>query len=230
MKNTIKLIFISFIIILISLSCKKEEENQPPNCSITNPTENAEFEIGDTINIYVEADDSDGHIAEVRFYIDSVGVHSALFPYVYDWYTTGETTGNHKIVVTAIDNLGSSTTDECTIKIIGKATVITNELTNITDSSATCGGNITDDGGLTIITRGVCWATSTNPTLSDNYTVDGSGMGVFTSAITGLGPFTEYYIRAYATNSTGTSYGDQYVFRTNWDNSSITDYDGNISV
>ena len=77
-------------------------------------------------------------------------------------------------------------------------------------NSATAGGNVTSDGGLTVIARGVCWSTSSTPTISDNKTTDGSGIGNFTSIITGLNPNTTYYIKAYATNSNGTAYGGQY--------------------
>ena len=62
--------------------------------------------------------------------------------------------------------------------------------------------------------RGVCWSTSQNPTINDNKTTDGSGTGSFTSQLTGLSRNTIYYVRAYATNSAGTSYGDQKSIKT----------------
>ena len=71
---------------------------------------------------------------------------------------------------------------------------------------------ITWDGGYYISARGVCWSTSTNPTISDSITTDGTGTGVFTSSLTGLTSVTSYYVRAYATNSQGTSYGNQQTF------------------
>ncbi len=92
--------------------------------------------------------------------------------------------------------------------------VTTSAVTNITDNSATCGGHITSDGGAAITARGVCWSTNQNPTIGDNHTTDGSGTGVFTSSITGLVPNTTYYVRAYATNSEGTSYGEQRIMNT----------------
>jgi len=90
--------------------------------------------------------------------------------------------------------------------------VTTRSVSNITDNSATCGGNVTSDGGATVTARGVCWSTGSNPTLSDSYTVDGSGTGSFTSSLTGLSSNTTYYVRAYATNSEGTAYGNQINF------------------
>ncbi len=88
-------------------------------------------------------------------------------------------------------------------------TVITHSISNITETSALCGGNVTDNGGMTVTSRGVCWSTSQNPTINDSHTLDGSGLGTFTSDITGLSPNTTYYVRAYATNSAGTGYGTQ---------------------
>ena len=86
--------------------------------------------------------------------------------------------------------------------------------TDITTTNATSGGNITFDGGATISARGICWSTTTNPTIANSKTSDGTGTGNFTSAITGLTPDTTYYFRAYATNSSGTSYGNLITIRT----------------
>ena len=90
----------------------------------------------------------------------------------------------------------------------------TREVTDITENSATSGGNITDDGGAPITAHGVCWSTNENPTIDDNKTEDGTGAGSFTSSVTGLEPNTTYYLRAYATNSAGTSYGSIMSFTT----------------
>lgn len=113
-----------------------------------------------------------------------------------------------------------------TTEPIGAPTVTTNEVTNIAYTTALCGGNITNDGGRGITARGVCWSTSPNPTTSDYHTSDGSGTGTFTSNISGLTENTSYYIRAYAINFAGTSYGDEKNFTTA--PSTVTDYDGNV--
>ncbi|HJV78648.1 MAG TPA: DUF2271 domain-containing protein [Paludibacter sp.] len=84
----------------------------------------------------------------------------------------------------------------------------------IATTAATAGGNITSDGGLVITARGVCWSTSTAPTISNSKTTDGNGTGVFTSNLTGLQPNTKYYLRAYATNLSGTTYGNEVSFTT----------------
>jgi len=93
--------------------------------------------------------------------------------------------------------------------------VTTQDVTNIGVSSATCGGIVTDDGGAEVTARGVCWSTSENPTITDCHTTDGSGTGSYTSNMTGLSARTVYYVRAYATNSEGTSYGSRKSFTTN---------------
>ncbi len=92
--------------------------------------------------------------------------------------------------------------------------VSTNTPSAISSSGASCGGNVTFDGGLDVTARGVCWSDSPNPTTSDSHTADGSGTGGFTSDITGLDPETTYYVRAYATNSLGTGYGGHQSFTT----------------
>ena len=90
----------------------------------------------------------------------------------------------------------------------------TTEVTGITQTTAMSGGNITDDRGSTVTTRGVCWSTSQNPTIRDSKTEDGDGAGNFTSSISGLEPNTTYHVRAYATNSAGTGYGSTMSFTT----------------
>ncbi len=87
-------------------------------------------------------------------------------------------------------------------------TVKTTAISNITVSSAISGGNVLFDGGEMVSIRGVCWGTNINPTINDNKTTDGAGEGAFTSSLTNLNPGIKYYIKAYATNKTGTGYGD----------------------
>jgi uncharacterized protein (TIGR02145 family) len=91
----------------------------------------------------------------------------------------------------------------------------TTTVTAISYNSANSGGNVANDGGAAVTARGVCWSTNPNPTVSlSTKTVDGTGTGSFTSSITGLTPNTTYYLRAYAINSVGTTYGTQQIFTT----------------
>lgn len=92
--------------------------------------------------------------------------------------------------------------------------VESHSISNITATTASGGGYVSRDGGSAVTARGLCWSTAQQPKVSDSKSVDGSGMGSFTSTITGLNPGTTYYVRAYATNSTGTSYGSQSSFST----------------
>lgn len=93
--------------------------------------------------------------------------------------------------------------------------ITTNTTTSVTYASATSGGSINTDGGQPVTTRGVCWSTTPNPTIAlATKTVNGSGTGSFSSTINDLTPNTTYYVRAYATNSIGTSYGNEITFTT----------------
>ena len=85
---------------------------------------------------------------------------------------------------------------------------------NITQTSAICGGNVTSQGNTAVIKRGVCWRTTQNPTILDANTTDGSGPGDFSSYITRLSAKTTYYVRAYAINNVGPGYGNQVTFTT----------------
>ncbi len=95
-------------------------------------------------------------------------------------------------------------------------TLTTTPVSEITSTSATSGGNVLDDDGAQILARGVVWSTTPNPTIENyvGYTSDGTGLGEFISNLTGLSPNTTYYVRAYATNSVGTGYGNQVSFST----------------
>lgn len=92
--------------------------------------------------------------------------------------------------------------------------VTTSGVTDITQTTAKCGGTVNEDGGADVTERGVCVGISQTADLGDLVTVDGSGLGTFTSSITGLTPGTTYYARAYATNKQGTGYGGAIVFTT----------------
>lgn len=95
-------------------------------------------------------------------------------------------------------------------------TITTTAITSITTNSAISGGTITSDGGATISAKGVVWSTIQNPTISlTTKTTDVTAIASFSSSIANLTPSTSYYIRAYATNVSGTSYGNEILFKTN---------------
>lgn len=93
-------------------------------------------------------------------------------------------------------------------------TVTTSAVSGVAKTTAGVGGNVTSDGGNAVTARGVVWSTTENPTISGNKSIDGSGTGSFISNISGLTANTTYYLRAYATNSVGTAYGNQISFTT----------------
>jgi hypothetical protein len=109
---------------------------------------------------------------------------------------------------------GNELTFTTTTSSTALPTVTTTPVTAITTVTAAGGGNVTADGGATVTARGVCWATTANPVATGNHTTDGTGTGIFTSAITGLTAGATYHVRAYAVNSVGTAYGSDLIFTT----------------
>jgi uncharacterized protein (TIGR02145 family) len=102
----------------------------------------------------------------------------------------------------------------------------TENVYSVKQTTANCGGKITNDGGSTVTARGVCWSTIANPTIADSRTADGTGTGTFTSSIAGLAATTNYYVRAYATNSFATGYGNELSFKTY--TGTVYDVEGNV--
>jgi len=125
----------------------------------------------------------------------------------------------------ATNEVGTAYGNELTLTTnqVTGAVLTTTEASDVTSTTAVAGGIITDAGGGTITARGTCWGTAPNPTVAGNKTVNGTGVGTFTSNLTGLVDGTVYYYRAYATNSSGTTYGQEYDFIT-----PVTDIEGNM--
>lgn len=97
----------------------------------------------------------------------------------------------------------------------GQFNVSTNNVTDITGTTAKCGGVVTcNNGNVSITARGVCWSTSPNPTIANGHTTDGQGAGSFTSTLTGLSVNTTYYVKAYAKSNSDIVYGRENVFTT----------------
>jgi hypothetical protein len=113
----------------------------------------------------------------------------------------------------ATNSAGTSYGTEYIFTTITAPTVTTTAITAITENTASSGGEVTSSGGAAITAQGVCWSTATNPTTADYFTTNGTTT-LFTSEIAGLSAGTTYYVRAYATNSAGTSYGNELSFTT----------------
>ena len=115
------------------------------------------------------------------------------------------------------------------IKDAAIPTLTTVAPSSITYTTAICGGNINSDGGAPISACGVCWSTAPNPTILNNKSIGNIGVNPFICSITGLTINTTYYIRAYATNISGTGYGEQVKFNSMpYDSVTVTDADGNL--
>ena len=119
----------------------------------------------------------------------------------------------------ATNSVGITYGNEITFTTLGNPTIPTVTTASIilnTPTSAISGGNVLSNGGDTVNFRGVCWSINANPTISDSHTTDGNGTGVFVSNINGLTLNTIYYVRAYATNSLGTAYGNELSFTASY--------------
>lgn len=116
----------------------------------------------------------------------------------------------------ATNSVGTAYGNEVTFSTLQPilATISTTVASAITQTTAVSGGNITSDGGSSITDRGVCWSTSTGPTISNSMISNGTGSGNFISNLSSLSNGTTYYVRAYATNSAGTAYGNEITFTT----------------
>ncbi len=241
----------SFIVIAIILiladSCKKDQSKPLPNITtnyVIYVTQHTAITGGNIIN--------DGGVAIT---IRGVCWSKGTTPTISDSKTTNG--GGSGSFISSITGLTSNTiyyVRAYAININGTGygvvmvfttpkselpVLTTSIVTSITDTSATCGGNITFDGGSTITMRGICWDTSQHPIATGSHTSDSLGTGVFTSSITGLKPATTYYLRSFAINSIGTGYGNEITFTTQNKNirgimfnpnltyGSVTDTDGN---
>ena len=126
--------------------------------------------------------------------------------------------GNSRMETKKVDfpSYGNGSFNVGTIVVKGPSTptVETKEVTNIKSKVAIAGGKVTSSGGFAVTRRGVCWSTSQYPTVTNDHTEDGTGVGEFLSNISNLQPNTTYYVRAYAENEKGVAYGNQVSFKS----------------
>ena len=137
----------------------------------------------------------------LRFYVDP----SIDYTSPYNYFSSTQ--------AASFELLANDTIKTEPVDVLPITTLTTTAASSIANTTAIGGGNITDASGDAVLIRGVVWSTTSSPTIAlSTKTMNGSGSGTFTSSITGLSPGTLYYVRAYATNSNGTDYGNQVSF------------------
>jgi uncharacterized protein (TIGR02145 family) len=162
---------------------------------------------------------------DIETYTDAAVTAGSTYTYrVYSYNSVGPSLGYSNPITVTISTA------------ITLATLTTTALSGITTTAAATGGTITSDGGAAITARGIVWSNLPNPTIDlPTKTTNGTGTGTFTSAISGLNPNWDYHVRAYATNSAGTAYGNEITFTTlqnstaiNVPGPNVTDIDGYV--
>ena len=134
---------------------------------------------------------------------------------LYESSITGLTPGTtYHVRAYATNSIGTDYGDDIQFKTANKPIVTTAEISSLTSVSVVSGGNVVSDENAPVTAKGVCWGTTENPAIGGSHTTDGTGTGPFVSTINNLTPGTSYHVRAYATNSVGTSYGTDFLFRT----------------
>jgi len=144
-------------------------------------------------------------------------------------------------VISNLNNDDNSSNDSASVIMFGEhrvlclPTLFTNPALSVGIDSVVIGGDILNDGGSSIVLRGICYSTTPNPNMGNPRTEEGSGIGSFTSTLRNLSPSTTYYARSYAKNSQGVVvYGNEVSFSTSTPvpsflcgTSTVTDVDGN---
>ena len=194
------------------ISCNKELNDiisyhgEVVYINTTNPFPNLQVKVTDGKNTHCQTLTDDAGQFSLKVRVNEIDGNYYLL--------AGDSTCIPKKV--ALGGYGQAEVDLGTIEVEGPAlpTVETNVVTSVTAEEAVCGGNVMTNGRLAITARGVCYGTEAYPTLENLHTTDGNGLGEFTSTLKNLEHNTIYYVRAYATNKIGTSYGEQVKFTT----------------
>ncbi len=232
MKKIISLL----IITIISIACStSSEENNSTSALPLSPSSLTGIVISSTqVNLsWIDNSDNENGF-KIERKIDAGNFEIIGNTISTNFSDIGLTSNKYTYRVCSFNKNGNSATytNEITLSILSLPTISTIIATGITSNSAISGGIITADGGSPITARGVVWSTTPNPMITlITKTSDGIGIGSYMSNITNLLPVTSYYARAYATNNTGTSYGDVFVFKTTATYSigkGVTDIEGNF--
>jgi hypothetical protein len=223
--NPFKLVLYSFLIfsMVIFSGCKDREITNPFDAAcpkeVFTPSDFKAESAGSAIKLtwkqentqisgfVINRNENDGTFAEVVRFDKSFSQWS-------DENIGTDKKYGYQLFACAGENLSNMLVAYCTP--VNKTVVVTDAVSGITSTSAVFGGSATNDSGLVLTGRGVCYSTNVNPTTADNKVEMGSGSGAFNLSITGLKAGITYYVRAYASTKQGTSYGSQVTFTTSF--------------
>ena len=216
-ENWFRILNCIFVLVTLSVSCKKDEIPVLSTTAVSNIKQNTAYSGGIIISNGNSPIIQQGVCwsTALRPLISENKTSDTLGRAIFSSYITGLNPGTVYFVrAYATNGTGTGYGESMSLFTLPltKPVLTTSGVTTITQTTASCGGIIFSDGGSPVNSRGVCWSTTQYPTIDNNKSVDGTGTGSFTSLITGLTNGTFYYVRAYATNSAGTSYGDPVNF------------------
>jgi uncharacterized protein (TIGR02145 family) len=236
MKNLFRISAVILLILSISLthSCKKDKPTPTPPI-ITTTAASSITQTTATSGGNVTSDGGASVTARGVCWSTTTGPTTALSTKTTDNTGTGIFTSSitaltagtvYYVKAYATNSVGTGYGNQVSFTTLTIPTVSTTAITIFTSTSATVGGNVTADGGVTVTERGVYWGISQNPESTGARLQVGGGTGSFSSSLTGLSPNTTYYVTAYAINSVGAAFGNQQIFST--DPIIVNDIDGNI--
>lgn len=241
MKNQLKSILFSVSILSIFGCASSDETNSEPQLAKVQTIAISDITTVSAISGGSITSDGDSSITE-----KGVCWNTSSNPTITNSHTsdgTGSTSfisnltslsGNTTYYIRAYvtNGVGTSYGNELnfTSNTITAPTVTTTVASNVKQITADSGGNVTSNGGSAITSRGICWNTTGNPTITDSKTLADSGSGIYSATAINILPNTTYFLRAFATNNVGTSYGTQITFTTqnlSIPGNGVTDIDGN---
>src|SRR4030042_740893 len=222
------IVYVGILLVIVIFSCEKEEESLPivetygvwyilqrtakSGGNVIDDGGESILARGVCWNTASEPKISNNHTTEsgdTGIFVSTLnGLMPATLYYVRAYATNKFGTGYGNEV----------TFESCPVQI---AIVSTDLISSITSTSAVSGGLIGYNGGDSITSKGICWSTSNDPTLENSHSMNGTGNDHFVSQLNGLSGNTTYYVRAYAANSAGTSYGNELSFKTFSDSAAI---------
>jgi len=228
----IKLILLQLIVLLL-LSCEAPERNNPfdPACpkGIWSPTTFQAVQEGNTIKLTWSSPSVNfSGFRITRSVNNGTIINIGDFSKNINQFVDPNIVGGQQHVYTIFSYAGNNESYSLSTQVTPmlQASVLTNSPTLIGTKNATFNGSITSNGGSQITERGFCWSLNQNPTVLNNKVINQSGLNNFNEVLIGFNASTTYYVRAYAINNLGISYGNQQIFST-LGYGSVTDIDNN---